>query len=209
MSNFKAEDKPQKHISQIAAELKPFWETYFNHHDIIDAKFGAKLGYMGKEFGEPRELCVRFFPNEIDSGKDFYLELFDWDQNLYHEGERVLYRHKWDPAWRETGKYADVIVASLSTPTFAIRVSDLEEVNRSPITAAFPVIEKKNSKNDDIGLFTALEEEHSEMFIEQEDDHYTKMTIRDIYCIMNEVPLSNKKWLNNLIKKGTEWKMKK
>jgi len=33
------------------------------------------------------------------------------------------------------------------------------------------------------------------------------MTIRDIYCIVQNTPMSNKKWLNNLIKEGKKWQV--
>ena len=206
--SFKATQK--KDVGQLTSELKVFWETYFNHHNIADAKFGAKLGYMGKEFGDPRVPCVRFFPTELSGGKDYYLELFDWDQNSFHEGKRVLYKHKYNPEWngKDKDKYVEVNVASLSTPTYAIKVSDLELVNETDIKSAYPEIKDSKEDDDEVPWYTD-EELQSEMFIEQEDDHYTKMTIRDIYCMLNGVPMSNKKWLNVLIKNGKEWKLKK
>jgi hypothetical protein len=35
------------------------------------------------------------------------------------------------------------------------------------------------------------------------------MTMRDYYCIKQNVPMSNKQWLNDLIKTGVEWQQKK
>ena len=52
----------------------------------------------------------------------------------------------------------------------------------------------------DLGVF-----EEELPFTEKDDAHYAQMTIRDIYCIVNKVPLSNKKWLNNLIDEGKKW----
>ena len=40
------------------------------------------------------------------------------------------------------------------------------------------------------------------------DAHFNAMTIRDIYCIYQNVPLSNKSWLNELIRKGKQWQQK-
>jgi len=208
--SFKAEDKPKKHISELTKELKPFWESLFDAYEIGNPTFGAKLGYMGKEFGEPRVACVRFFPNELSSGNDYYLELFNWDQDPFHEGQRVLYRHKFDSEWEKKigSKYVEVEVASLSTPTYAVKVSDLELVNETDIKAAYPELDTNTASEKDEVPWHEDEEKQTEMFIEQEDDHYTKMTIRDLYCMMNEVPMSNKKWLNTLIKNGSEWKKK-
>jgi hypothetical protein len=179
--SFKAEDKPKKHISELTKELKPFWETLFDAYEIGKPTFGAKLGYMGKEFGEPRVACVRFFPNELSSGNDYYLELFDWDQNPLHEGQRVLYKHKFDPEWEKKigSKYITVEVASLSTPTYAIKVSDLELVNETDIKAADPELKGAASFKEDEAPWYEDEEKQT-----------------------------NKKWLNTLIKNGSEWKRK-
>ena len=46
------------------------------------------------------------------------------------------------------------------------------------------------------------------MHEDDEDDHYTKMTIRDLYCMLQNIPMSNKKWLNQLIQKGNQWQQK-
>ena len=43
---------------------------------------------------------------------------------------------------------------------------------------------------------------------DKEDDHYSKMTIRDLYCVMQNTPMSNKKWLNTLITEGKKWQQK-
>ena len=94
----------------------------------------------------------------------------------------------------------------MSTPTYAIKVTDLEHVNSTDIKAAYPELNAELKKDET--PWHEEEEKQTEMFIEQEDDHYTKMTIRDLYCMMNEVPMSNKKWLNTLIKNGSEWKRK-
>lgn len=42
-------------------------------------------------------------------------------------------------------------------------------------------------------------------YTEKGDDHMTKMTMRDNYCIIHNIPLSNKPWLNQLISDGRTW----
>lgn len=201
-------ETPKKHINEITNDLKTFWEPLFDHMGLASPIFGAKLGYNGKEFGEPRQECVRFFPNELANGQDYYLELFNWDQDLYHKGQRILYRHKFDPNWKSSDKYVEVIAGKLATPTYAIRISDLEVVNVSPVTAARPEVKTAaeiitgTSASDD----PFDEESFTEMFSEGDDDHYSKMTIRDLYCMLQNVPLSNKSWLNKLIEQGVKFK---
>lgn len=42
-----------------------------------------------------------------------------------------------------------------------------------------------------------------------EDASLNSMTIRDFYCIINNVPLSRNKWLNELINQGINFKNQK
>jgi len=203
-------EKPKKHISEITSEYKPFWLPLFDNMGLSNPTFGAKLGYIGKEFmeGGKRVPAVRFFPNELSSGNDYYLELYDWDQNYYHAETRVLYRLKHDAAWKsQPDKYVEVPSDKLPVPTYAVKISDLEVVNMTPASAKFPEMTGKSSiaAEPALGLPSLFDEEEEDMYTEKEDDHYTKMTVRDLYCIMQNVPLSNKKWLNDLINKGKQW----
>ncbi len=52
-------------------------------------------------------------------------------------------------------------------------------------------------------------EDEEFMIFSSEDDNLSKMTIRDKYCITQNVPFTNKQWLNDLIKKGIKWKLGK
>lgn len=210
-------EKPKRHISQLTSEYKIFWQPLFDNMGLANPVFGAKLGYLGKEFGGIEKIpCVRFFPNELSSGHDYYTELFNWDQEFYHEDARVLYKLKHNPNWKEEkDKYVEVVSDKLPTSTFAVRLTDLEIVNKSDLKAAYPVMEKKHTSSmfrsdKDTPLFKQLsdpfdEEPFDEIFSEKEDNHYSSMTMRDLYCMLQNVPMSNKKWLNQLIVKGKEW----
>lgn len=212
MSN--VNEKVKKHISEITAEYKPFWQPLFKDLKIDNPAFGAKLCYMGKEFSNDgtREACVRFFPNELNSGNDYYTELFDWDQYYFTPNHRTLYKLKFNPHWKsEPEKYVEVPSDKLPTSTYAVRLSDLEIVNKSDITAIIPTVSSEpapglfNSSNGT--LFDNLQDPFNEesfdgAFAEKEDNHYTSLTIRDLYCMIQNVPMSNKKWLNQLISKN-------
>ncbi len=207
-------DAPKKHISELTADMKVFWEPLFDSMGLVNPVFGAKLGYNGQEFGEPRVPCVRFFPSEMSSGHDFYLELHDWDQNLFHEGERILYRRKFDPEWESNPQIVEALTKTAAS-TYVVRVSDLEVINRTSAVAARPetlakkVVAKPVVKTPKPAPILSEPEDtldeapFTEMYEEGEDDHYSKMTIRDLYSIMNNVPASNKRWLNKLIQKNT------
>ena len=203
-SNFKASTEPEKkkHITQITTEYLPFWQNLFNHMGISSPKFGSKLCYMGKEFGDERVECVRFWASELSGNQDFYIEMFDWDQEHYDRKNRKLYRLINNPNWKlNTKKYVEVETSVEGRNTYAVRVSDLELVNSTTVTSAYAdvIIIEDESEED---LFPG-------MYSEKEDSHFSAMTMRDYYCVKQNVPMSNKEWLNDLIKKGIEWQQKK
>lgn len=208
----------KKHITEITADWRPFWQPVFDNLPNTNPFFSAKLCYMGKEFsgGSSREECVRFFPNELNNEEGVYCEMFNWEQGFYHEGFRVLYHLPFDPHWRTSPDYKEVTTTSsgakLTTPTYVVKLSSLTQVNKTPLKASVPEMTSKGAGMPD--LFSAKiedlldEEKFTEAYSEMEDDHYTKMTIRDLYCMLQNVPLSNKKWLNQLIQKGKQCQTK-
>jgi len=203
-SNFKASTEPEKkkHITQITTEYLPFWQNLFNHMGISSPKFGSKLCYMGKEFGDERVECVRFWASELSCNQDYYIEMFDWDQEHYDRKNRKLYRLVNNPNWKlNTKKYVEVETSIEGRNTYAVRLSDLELVNSTTVTSAYAdVITIEEESEED--LFPG-------MYSEKEDSHFSAMTMRDYYCVKQNVPLSNKEWLNDLIKTGIEWQQKK
>lgn len=209
-------DKPKKHISAITSEYRPFWQPLFEHLEVSNPVFGAKLCYLGKEFSNDgsRVPCVRFFPNELNTGQDYYTELFDWDQNRHDPTHRTLYRLPYNSNWQmQKDKYVEVTSDKLPTSTFAIKLSDFELVNKTEAKALYPdiVIDKQpvlEVKTTEHSFDAFNENEFTDMYSELEDNHYSSMTIRDLYCVMQNVPLSNKKWLNQLIEKGKQWQQK-
>jgi len=213
--------RKKKHINVITAEFRPYWEQLFVENGIENPTFLAKLCYQGSEFeivdGRKSE-CVRFFANELSKNQDLFIELFDWYDKPYEENHRNLYRLKNKPDWKTAPNYCVEVTlksdgTSLPFTTYAVRVADLELISRNKIETAYPemtktstVIEEKPQQKTlefaavDLGTF-----EEELPFTEKEDNHYAQMTIRDIYCIVNKVPLSNKKWLNTLIDEGKKW----
>lgn len=213
-------DSAKKHITEITADYRPYWQTVFDKTPNPNPPFSAKLCYMGKEFsagGTTRDECVRFFPNELSQEDGFYMELYNWEQGHYHEGYRVLYHLPHDPHWRTNPEYKEITTttsgAKLSTPTYAVKLSQLQVVNKTSLKALAPELTTRAEKSAEPTLFADIdklldEEKYSDMYAEMEDAHYTSMTIRDLYCMLQNVPLSNKKFLNQLIEKGQQWQKK-
>lgn len=228
-------EAPKKHITQLTAESKEFWQPLFNHMKLTTFQFGAKIGYLGKEFeseGLGRVPAVRFFRNELSKG-DFYMELFNFDDTYYHSGVRKLYRLRYNANWESDSKNYKKIEHP-KFETFAVKMSDFELVNETSIKALFPeviteaaiatpTVTKKFVVSEDGPVelkmaekmaaaeldFRDVEDEVEKtipaMFAEQEDANANQMTMRDYYCMLQNAPLSNKKWLNELIMEGRKW----
>jgi hypothetical protein len=212
--------KKKKHINEITAEFKNYWEPFFLENPIQNPIFHAKLCYQGSEFelvdGKKTE-CVRFFSSELSKNQDIFIELFDWNDEPYKKEFRNLYVLKNNPDWKTTPNFSVEVTMKndgtpLVTPTYAVRVSDLQLVSENSIKSAYPEMTNLSTENFQQSLdldcetvdLNSLDEELP--FTEKEDNHYGQMTIRDIYCIVQNVPLSNKKWLNALIDESKKWK---
>lgn len=212
----------KKHITEITAEYRPYWQPVFDTLPNPNPQFSAKLCYMGKEFsagGTTREECVRFFPNELSNENGIYMELYNWDQGHYEDGYRVLYHLPHDPHWRSNDNFKEITTtatgARLTTPTYAVKLQDLVLVNKTSKKALAPDLTKKSEKTDQappeqiqLQLDGFDESAFADTFEEMADNHYTQMTIRDLYCMLQNVPLSNKGWLNKLIENGKQWQKK-
>ena len=143
--------------------------------------------------------------------------MFDWYDKPYEEGYRNLYRLKNKPDWKTAPNFCVEVTlksdgTSLPFTTYAVRLSDLELISRNKLETAYPEIaktstpvEEQQSLDLDFPKLGTVDFEEELPFTEKEDNHYAQMTIRDIYCIVNKVPLSNKKWLNTLIDEGKKW----
>ena len=76
-------------------------------------------------------------------------------------------------------------------------VSELELVAGQPTPG---IVQMTVTKKPKISIDTILNKNQvTESFKEQEDAHYSEMTLRDLAAIFLKKPVSNKQWLNNLI----------
>lgn len=206
----------KKHINELTEEFRPFWEPLFEEMGIETPLFFAKLCYNGNEFGVLPVETIRVYAEQISKNQDVFIELFDWFDKPYHDGERVLYRFKNNPDWRENpADYREITKKKdgtmLSTPSYAFKLSSCEVVNRTSIKFNEPEHQTKTSEEPELTLpkYGEIDTDiFEDNYVEKDDNHYAQMTIRDIYCIVQNVPMSNKTWLNNLIKDGKQWQQK-
>jgi hypothetical protein len=160
------------------------------HKDTLE-KIGASTAYLvGKLFYTPghkksegahNELYVSLFESEISKGEDVYLE----QTNTAEEPEtttRTLYKYRYNPNFKE-----EYELTPNRSDSWLVPVEELVKVI-VPDEA-----DKKHAKKRLSTISAAAG-------INTEDAPIADMTIRDLAAILLKKPVSQKEWLNSLIK---------
>ena len=202
-ANANTPQEKKKGFNDLAIEFYPYWKPLFEHINVPNPVFKSKLAYNSSEFQDEngnKKPAIRFFESELNSLEPVFIECVDWDTNFYDPMNRTLYKLNPNPHWKgEPDKYVKSNAAK--HVTYAIKLNDLEKINTTSITEKTPKFTKETEE-----VVTELtEDDYSDLYKELDDNHMSSMTMRDKYCITHGVPRSNKKWLNELIKKGKEW----
>jgi len=164
------------------AELREHHQPTFDALGIPDAYFYPKIAYRpkGKE-----ELHISLFPSELRKGTDVYTEFVAGDTEP-QDSERTLWRLYFNPHWEE--EYDTTTPSDDPKMRYLIPVSELVKVT-SP---------SKMSATALSGIKVTEFEDFSNML--QDDAPMSEMTIKDLAAILLKKPISNKKWLNDLVK---------
>jgi len=160
-------------------------ESLRQHHDwkfkLIQEEnplFIPKCAYIPRGMGE---LHIGFFPSEIKKGMDIYTEFTSIDLEP-EDAQRTLYKWRYNPHYDE--EYEKTEPAANGHFRYLVPVSELVKIEIDQQEEA-----DKNS------LFPNFEE----ILDPDTDAPLSQMTIRDLAAIMLSKPVSNKKWLNQLI----------
>ena len=159
-------------------ELYEYQMTKFMQENVAEPLFIPKMAYKPAMKDEKH---ITFFASELERA-----EYYDVPKNIYTEfisseyipedPKRTLYKWVFNPHWRT--EY-DIIEATESIQErFMIPVSELRIVN---LEKAEPV----KVPTLDLG---------------PTDEPFNMLTIRDLAAIMLKKPVSNKQWLNEIIK---------
>lgn len=171
-------------------------EQNFRNLGLLTPNFTIKFAYVPKH---REDMVVSMFPSEMECGEDIYMELTDGNNYPMHENP-VLYKLRHNPYYKQ-GEY-EVIPPDPSrnknAETYLVPLSELEIIAGSNSSAVVekkvaPVAPKKPL------VSTSILSDESPFQKEKEDAHYSELTIRDLAAILLKSPVSNKKWLNNLI----------
>jgi hypothetical protein len=171
---------PHKTLKSVTEELRGFWEAYLPPK----AHFAAKPCYS-----KSGELVIRFFESELKAG-DLYLELISFEFEFPEPGVRTLHKIPFASDWRTRWKE---LPGAGGGPTIRVPLTDMAVVKR---------LDARPRQPEPAPLFQAEAATDGEL----PDMLYSAMTIRDYYCIIHNLPRSNKPWLNALITEGAALK---
>lgn len=151
------------------------------HRETLD-KIDYDVVYRPKMFHKPKGKDTKHiivFPSELKLQKDIYTEEID-NNGDSEDPTRTLYKWPYDPDWANI--YTPVIKdGEKSISWYLIPVSDLV------------VVPKQEGINESV---LELGDPDIDLPMDQ-------ITMRDYYAIHNRVPVSLKKWLNDIIIKTT------
>jgi len=165
-------------------EVLNYHKEKLNKLNITDPLFIPKCAY--RPYGTD-ELHISFFPSEIEKEQDIYTE-FCSKECEPETKERILYKWRHNPHYKE--EYEHTEPNDRGHVRYLIPVSELIDQDR--------IIEQDKKEEDITETFPNFASE----FIDPDSDNpVNQMTIRDFASIIWKKPVSNKKWLNNLIKK--------
>jgi len=168
---------------EATAKVLDHHKNKFKELSINDPLFIPKCAY--KPYGTD-ELHISFFPSEIEREQDIYVE-FCSKECEPETRERILYKWRHNPHYKE--EYEHTEPNDRGHVRYLIPVSEL--INQDNL------IEQDKKEEEIKKAFPNFESE----FIDPDTDNpINQMTIRDLASILWKKPVSNKKWLNNLIK---------
>lgn len=157
-------------------------EELVKHHDwkfkLIQEDsplFIPKCAYVPKGMSEQH---IGFFASELKKGRDIYTEFTSIDLEP-EDPARMLYKWRFNPHYEE--EYEKTEPGPNGHVRYLIPISELMKIQ--------PEVTETNS------MFPDFEE----IMDPDQDSPLSMLTIRDIAAIMLKKPVSNKKWLNELI----------
>jgi hypothetical protein len=181
-----------------ADKFVEFWDEYFIKNKIGDPLFTTRLVFYPKEWKGEKQGITLFRDELPKEGEVLYIELTNNEMgtSVYtpygiEKGVRCLYKLEHNVNAETEYDAFDRVSKSTNTPYKVIGVSIEQLTLCSERLLKHNVEEKKEiSKNllDSIAI------------ADLPDLQFSSMTMRDFYCILHNIPMTTKMWLNDLIK---------
>jgi hypothetical protein len=172
-------DKPEDKREKLR-KLREFHQETFNELDSPNALFIPKMAY--RPYGKT-DLHIGFFASEISKGEDVYVE-FCSKENVPEDPLRRLYKWRFNPHFEEEYEKTEP-----NGVTGNVRY--LVPVDELTVVKAAEEVKPTAIRTKDIS-FDDFADADTDLPIDQ-------LTIRDLAAILLQRPVSNKKWLNQLI----------
>jgi hypothetical protein len=189
----------------------------FRKLGLADPSFLIKTAFYQKgKFGRQ----VLFFESELAKGEDLYVEFYD---NVEVNGvkdvvpmleDRQLFKYKYNPYFQEEYEKKEGISAK-GEPylSYTVPVSELTAIMTDGSEITYNLYEKRKAEKEaelpklqnKLSVFPDFEQEFAPQVEEKQevqssdDAPFSELTIRDLAAIMLMKPVSNKKWLNDLV----------
>ena len=169
--------KPTPHErKEAAAELKQYQQKVFDGLDITDPAYIPKMAHHVKDL---EGIYMGFFKSELDHGKDVFTECISMQMES-EDPNRTLYRIKFNPFFEE--EYATSEPMSNGHVRYYIPLDELEVVGiHGKLKDTLKVENDFNLPNANVDL------------------PLDQMTMRDVAALLLKTPVSEKKWLNEII----------
>lgn len=171
-------------------KLKEFHKDTLNQLGVSDAYLIGKMAY--RPSGKTTKF-VSLFHSEISKGTDVYIEFTD-RFNIPEFSDRTLYLYRFNPHFEE--EYEKAGTDEVASQRYLVPVEELKVVKTySPEAIVNPPQEKEKIKVSNVTTDFDFSLPNPD-----NDPPLNEMTIRDLAAILLQRPVSNKEWLNTLIK---------
>lgn len=177
--SIKTSEKPLDRRARTL-ELREFHQETFDALGIPDAFYVPTMAYkpVGKESKH-----FSLFPSQLKKKEDIYVEFVSKEMEC-EDPTRTLYKWKFNPFWSE--EYEEV-------------ASDKPEVSERYLVPVAELIKITAPEKQNVAKqieFTGFDE----IMDPDMDAPLDQLTVRDLAAIMLKKPVSQKKWLNELLK---------
>lgn len=158
-------------------KLREFHTATINELGVSNFFLLGKMSYLDKG-----KKVISFFQSEISKGQDVFVE-FTNRFNVPEFPDRTLYRWRFNPHFEE--EYEKTAEEDPTKVRYLIPIDELKVVKSySPAAIIKPAETEFEFSLPD----------------PEKDPLISELTIRDLAAILLQKPVSNKEWLNNIIK---------
>lgn len=164
------------------AKIREHHQPYFDAAGIPKAYFYPKLAYRPDD---KDELYCGFFFSEMIKATDVYIEFASFNFET-QDPDRTLYVWKFNPHYEE--EYEKTAPSANGAVRYLIPVAELKKVDKSAVLNKKPTIETKSIADVNVNIGDP-----------ELDCPINAMTVRDLAAILLRRPVSQKKWLNEIV----------